>query len=1316
MIPPINSNSNPLNNNWDADWDENPQGNWEEDTKDDWGDVTENDDGDDIIESTDWFRDPLLTNWNGSPQTIPCIGVNTHDRSLKVFSSLKKLEDQESYSLASIEQICLIASKTFNDVHSNVTKITITNFIFKIVNSTNKTSLIKEANLNIKIFESFTEKRLFEALKNGSETVSSQILNDIMGLECSSRILNSKDETGNTPLHLAASSGMLKVVQQLLESNKVKINNKNSAGLTPLFVAVQNKNVEIVKCLCEDPSIDVLQTDSLGRTAYHEAALIGKEEIYTLEIFIKKAKSIYTLQDADGNTPLHLAARQGYLACCVFLVHQINNELSSYAYINKEGQTSLHFAAKFGHADVVQYLLSTKEASFVKVPDHYNRTPFMLAYLNGQKEVVELFPDFNIGINEYNAALKSLITLVSVNDRFTTIQEYLDISKKAIGACQLIVTLLGKNYSQIDIVKKLESTIQKLSSIIQGKIVTEIDLHRSFERSIRFGEDEIAYRFEIENSVKSINESVKSQMTNLKNKQVKELIETIKDPNFNRSRLIAKINEVQPYISTLTNVAYDSDGNGPLHVAAHLGKSEIINLLISNNIPITKNDLGQMPIHLAAQSGDLESFKTLYNFTNEKLDTLIDKFGRTPLHMAAESGSLEICQFILNSVGKPCLFALDKILRSPIHYAALKGHVRVVEFLVNKLFEGVEESVLNIRRNIPYSEYQKTVWGALDDKGGLTPLHLAAEKGFQEVCVIFLNHPLANRLLKFACLDNTLTPVAYAVMSGNIDLYKTLLLANVNCTDSSSSGQTMIHLALRAEKPEMAELLIGQYSDCDYLSKQNENGRTALHIAAELGYRNVVNAIMMVDREKTFGSLRDKQGRSARQVAHPEILGLLDPYKPSIQDARNACNVLEMTVKGMLVSIKDKVPSDEYLNNFKVVKLKCQLILEALQGRPFKSIQTIQKIYMDSKDFYSPIKRKSKELISQIDALKIEEMAKEIAIIQNELQPSLPTLPVKESTFSEAPYIIDAGELSLKIDLSARELFYKDPQLISNFKETVHRIQNGDFSTEVQDLFSEFSQDILSQAPMLTLILLHVVQTQEKIKNANAPKIFKLTKQFAGLDSLTKETKTVLQNPQKFKKLASYLINSHSKQTSVKISKEDEEEFQELHQLLLSVVGNTNLSQNEFGSMTRCFLPIFIKRLDPEHLLYGIQLHIQAGSVFQAELLMGEIPNHSHLKITAIHDILHAYLAARQWKWSEPFIDRIPMTLSEHCLPEYFKSVFTFANAERPAIRVIPENHLKYIWNRMLKDNIKVDDFENAFIPLGSAAVEFFKSVIKADA
>lgn len=138
-----------------------------------------------------------------------------------------------------------------------------------------------------------------------------------------------KGPDGMTVLHLAAKSGNITATQIVLENyrqiatiSKLQrfINTTDDGHWTPLVWAAENGHGDIVSYLISlgaDPNI----CDSENNTVLHWASLGGKlESIYPL-----MTNSDLNIQNINGDTALHIAARQSKPRICMLLMAHGSN-------------------------------------------------------------------------------------------------------------------------------------------------------------------------------------------------------------------------------------------------------------------------------------------------------------------------------------------------------------------------------------------------------------------------------------------------------------------------------------------------------------------------------------------------------------------------------------------------------------------------------------------------------------------------------------------------------------------------------------------------------------------------------------------------------------------------------------------------------------------------------------------------------------------------------------------------------------------------------------------------------------------------------
>lgn len=113
---------------------------------------------------------------------------------------------------------------------------------------------------------------------------------------------------GKAPLHIAAETGNLAVVNMLLQ-HKAEINVTDRLGQTPLAVAVEFKRINTVKLLLENGAKFTTRTTDKSWTPLHMAANIGSIEIARLILnHVPEPKNI---EDTFRQTPASLAIQKG---------------------------------------------------------------------------------------------------------------------------------------------------------------------------------------------------------------------------------------------------------------------------------------------------------------------------------------------------------------------------------------------------------------------------------------------------------------------------------------------------------------------------------------------------------------------------------------------------------------------------------------------------------------------------------------------------------------------------------------------------------------------------------------------------------------------------------------------------------------------------------------------------------------------------------------------------------------------------------------------------------------------------------------------
>lgn len=202
-------------------------------------------------------------------------------------------------------------------------------------------------------------------------------------------------------LHLAARLGKVDILEFLIKEERLDVNAPDILGKTPLYLAISHQQVEAVSCLLlagASPLFPLLRTEpgaDSNLNALHLAVAEGNISI--VELLKKRcdedlafSQDIRTLS-AKETTPLHLAAREGFVSIACYLYQEFGQE----ADLNKsriDGLTPLHFAAANGRVKMVEQLLEWGANPYTT--DCEEELALDLAIAENRHEVVKLLQPY----------------------------------------------------------------------------------------------------------------------------------------------------------------------------------------------------------------------------------------------------------------------------------------------------------------------------------------------------------------------------------------------------------------------------------------------------------------------------------------------------------------------------------------------------------------------------------------------------------------------------------------------------------------------------------------------------------------------------------------------------------------------------------------------------------------------------------------------------------------------------------------------------------------------------------------------------------
>lgn len=154
----------------------------------------------------------------------------------------------------------------------------------------------------------------------------------------------------------------------------------------------------------------------------------------------------------------------------------------------------------------------------------------------------------------------------------------------------------------------------------------------------------------------------------------------------------------------------------------------------------------------------------------------------------------------------------------------------------------------------------------LQNEGGYTPLHLAAENGDAPMVELLLSHHGYNR--KRTRLGDA-TPLELAAQQGRAGVLRVMAAHGVNLNEQNELGMTALHSAVFSRRPDSVFALLQLGADPDI---RDSNGRTAEEMSEFTNYRASLPAFAAFRSLRHAGRIktaaRQKRRRSSLLKPH----------------------------------------------------------------------------------------------------------------------------------------------------------------------------------------------------------------------------------------------------------------------------------------------------------------------------------------------------------------------------------------------------------------------------------------------------------------
>ncbi|XP_029934626.1 transient receptor potential cation channel subfamily A member 1b isoform X4 [Myripristis murdjan] len=318
------------------------------------------------------------------------------------------------------------------------------------------------------------------------------------------------------------------------------------------------------------------------------------------------------------------------------------------------------------------------------------------------------------------------------------------------------------------------------------------------------------------------------------------------------------------YSATDCNLQGDL-GNTPMMLGCSINNCEALSILLKHGARLCQqNKLGHFPIHAAAFAGAKKAMEVILKageevgHTTEGHINYQDKSMSSPLHLAVRGGNIDAIRLCIVTGAKIDQQQVDR--STALHFACTQGATEVVKLMLSS-YHPVEDII-----NLPDGACQTPLhrYGRINtchrlletmkdsrlvnegDERGLTPLHLASAGGHTKVVELLL-----RKGALFHCDYKGWSCLHHAASAGYTQTMNILLSANVKLLDKTDEdGNTALHIAAREGHVAAVKLMLCKGAELVL----NKNHTSFLHEALQNGRKDVVNAV--IDSERCAEALK----------------------------------------------------------------------------------------------------------------------------------------------------------------------------------------------------------------------------------------------------------------------------------------------------------------------------------------------------------------------------------------------------------------------------------------------------------------------------
>jgi ankyrin repeat protein len=655
-------------------------------------------------------------------------------------------------------------------------------------------------------------------------------------------LVDSRDDSGDFPLHLSARNGYNDVVNVLLD-NAANVQVVNGDGNTPFHVACASGHLAIAKCLAS-AGADPYNRNFKNYTPLHAACTNGHLEVCR---FLLNDNSVdVNARAKDGSTPLYCAYEKFHRDVIKFLIENggqsdMISRLHMYSLMGNlaktveclmrgsdvnardgNGRTPMHVACFMGFPDVVEEL--AKCGAYLNVKDTAEMTPFLYACKNGNILAASVLLDREADYKIRQKDGKTGLHLAAMFGHLDMVEAMLSIVA-AIGGATGTDRFLTVEWKK----RRHSSDKDKKGKDLSKRPLSNRDSWASSRLDFDITKHNASSTQEL------CKERKASPFSRFKGKFKKR-----KEKQVESAEVVSSLGVILEFLDSM-----DNEGRTPLFLACLRGHAPVVAVFLELGAATGSTDQEDNScLHIACQN-DLTDIVVNMLQSGVKLNVK-NNTGETPLHACVKNGNVALVNMLINH--RVNVDAADMRKQTPLHLACRYGHVVMARHLI---LSGARVSSR--------------------DSDDMTALHIACLYKQSQVVMLLLDNSASVRIVD----GNRNSPFHYACRSGDFDSIRLLLQKERISINTFGEFGTALYEACANGHEKLCHFLIEKGANVKAYGKTG----TPLHGACAGDYTSI--ARLLLDHNANI-TATNRDGNTPlhvacrRAVRHPEAFSTVD--------------------------------------------------------------------------------------------------------------------------------------------------------------------------------------------------------------------------------------------------------------------------------------------------------------------------------------------------------------------------------------------------------------------------------------------------------